>query len=178
MVAAVTVWGSVPAEACHVQIHYTKSEIDAAHIALYEHEEKLQDNNPTGFDQKHPLLGQLLSNQEVHDNLLQQFESHPKHFEHQYPFLWKVLDGDRLDHEKHPFAPPISPSPVNIVPITEDSQGNPGDPGIHGGSKPGGGPSVGSVPEPSTGVLMLSALIAGLLGAASRRAVSHFRRPS
>jgi hypothetical protein len=178
IVTALTVWSSVPTEAGSVQIHHSESEIEAANIALYEREVGLRDEHPARFDHKHPLLGQLLSNQAVYEHLLQKFESHPKRFEHYHPFLWRVLDGDWLYHEKHPFEPPISPPPVDIPPIKENGRGDPGNPGKNGVPVSGGGPDVASVPEPSTGVLMLSALVAGVLGAVSRRAISHFRRPT
>jgi hypothetical protein len=173
ILAIVSNWVSAPAEACSVQIHFSKSQIEAAHIALYEREEKLWDQNPAPFDLKHPLLGELLSNQGVYDNLLQNWESHPVRFEHQNSFLWRVLDGDMLYHEKHPFEPAISPSTGNVLPLEVSGQGNPGNP--QGVQKPSGGSDIASVPEPSAGVLMLSAPIAGLLGAASRRIVGRLR---
>jgi hypothetical protein len=169
--AAATVFGSVPARACHVQIHYTKAQINAAHIALYEHELKLQDKNPTGFDRAHPLLGALLANQGVYGNLVQQFESHPQQFEQQNPFLSKVLEGDTLYQEKHPLASAVLSKPVNLISSQQGGQGNPDI----GGSGSLGDPDVASVPEPSTGLLMLFALIAGAMLAASRRAVNCLR---
>jgi len=175
MIAVGTVWVNVAAKACHVTIHYTKAEIDEAHIRLYEHEERLMDKNPAGFDQKYPLLDQMLSNHGVYLNLLQGFESHRKVFEHQNPFLWRVLDGDMLYHEKHPFAPPISPTPVSGNPF---DKGGPGTPGIPGGPGPSPDFGGGSVPEPPAGILMFSALIAGLLGAAARQTVRRIRRLS
>src|SRR5271156_4163952 len=108
LAAIVAICGGIPAEACHTDVHYTKTQIDDARIRLYEHEDRLWDKDPAGFEQKAPLVGQLLSSQQVYEDLLQDFEAHPKRFEHQYPFLWRVLDGDILFHEKHPFEPPIT----------------------------------------------------------------------
>jgi hypothetical protein len=178
LAAAVAVCGGMPAEACHTDVHYTKTQIDDAHIRLYEHEDRLWDKDPARFDRKDPLIGELLSSQLVYENLLQDFEAHPKRFERQYPFLWRVLDGDMLYHEKHPFEPPTALNPLNAVPFHKKGHGDPGDPGMPRDPPPSFDPGGGSVPEPSSGVLMLTALTAGLIGAAARRTVRRIRRRS
>jgi hypothetical protein len=64
---------------------------------------------------------------------------------------------------------------VNVNPFDKGGAGTPGIPGGPGPSPDSGG---GSVPEPAAGILMFSALIAGLLGAVARQTVRRIRRLS
>ena len=175
IVPTVSIWVCAPAEACSVQIHYSKSQIEAAHIAAVRaRRETLGSGIPP-----HSIgsIRSWVNCSRIKESMTtssQNWDSHPDRFEHQHSFVWRVLDGDMLYHEKHPFGPAISPSTANILPLEVGGQGNPGN--LHGVPQPSGGSAIASVPEPSAGVLMLSALIAGLLGAASRRIVGRLRR--
>ncbi len=176
IIPTVAILGSATAAASSIHFHEGDPQIEAAHITLYEREVQLRDQNPAQFDQQHPLLGQMLSNEAVYESLLQKLESHPARFEHRHPFLWRILDGDRLYHERYPFETGISHSAVNILSRDDFGQENSGTLGNHGVSGANGGPSGTSVPEPSAGFLMLSALAACLLGAASQRVVNRLVR--
>ena len=156
------------ARACHVTVHYTKAEIEAADLRLYERDVKTRDLDVTGFDLKHALLGQLLGNQQVYEQDLADWKLHPKQFEHEHAALSRVLIGDMLYHHKYPSDPPavtIPPQflypvdPGGTIPVVPtDPGGGNSDPDIH--------PL--SIPEPGTGVLGLTALVAGTLAAICR----------
>jgi hypothetical protein len=162
-VAAAVLLTSERTSACCVQVHYTKAQVEAADIRLYERDVKTRGQNVTIFDQKHPLLGQVLGSEQVYEQELSDWKKHPGLFELEHPYLTRVLEGDKLYHEKHPYAPAIEPtasyepgSPENSVP-TQPGGGNPDD-NLHGAS----------VPEPGSGVLMLVAALAGLIATGHR----------
>jgi PEP-CTERM motif len=160
------------ARAGSIHSPFTKAQAKDARIALYEHEMALRDANPTAFDHKHSLLGQVLSSEAGYDRFLAE---HPFHHgllcEHD-PFLWRVVEGDNLYHKLHPFSEP--PPATFIVPtVTIDSLpggGTPTDgPPGGGGQNPGGPVQIASVPEPSSWMLMLSGAVLTLLAFARRR---------
>lgn len=166
-VAAVACLTFTRVNACHVTI-YTKAEVEAAHVSLYEHDVKARDLNPTGFDQKNPKIGELLGSQQYYQQELQAWQSKPMRFEHENPTLWHVLDGDMRYHKTHPFGPSILPVPIGPWPTGDRA------PVPLGGAQPGGGisnPEIqpSCVPEPASGVLMLTAVALGLVAASRRR---------
>jgi hypothetical protein len=91
-------------------------------------------------------------------------ELNPTRFDHYHPHIAGMLDRDEYvrSHESQPILPvalghptvAIVPPPVVIPPPLKPSVPPPG-----GGSS-GGGPGISSVPEPSTLVLLATALIA------------------
>jgi hypothetical protein len=177
-VAAAVFLTCAPTNACHVAVHYSKAQIQAADIRLYERDVHTRDLDITRFDQKHHLLGEVLGNQQIFERELHDWKSHPGLFDHEHPGLSRVLEGDMLYHKKHP----IEPSTLTIGP----SVLHPGYPGVTvlpGEDKPGGGnPDSGthtaSVPEPSASVLALTALIVGLCAAFRRSRLSTCLRVS
>jgi hypothetical protein len=161
-------------KACHVVVHYSKAQIEAADLRLYERDVHTRDLDITRFDQKHPLIGQVLGNQQFYEQELHAWQSHPGRFDHEHPGLSRVLEGDLLYHKKHPYEPPTL-----TVPSEPSQPGNCGGsvpPGQvqPGNSNPDTGIHTASVPEPATGVLALTALIIGLV-AARRRSRSNSR---
>jgi hypothetical protein len=154
--------------ACHVAVHYSKAQIEAADIRLYERDVHTRDLDITRFDQKHHLLGQVLGSQQFFEQEWHDWKSHPGLFNHEHPGLSRILEGDMLYHKKHP----IEPSTSTIAP----SALHPGNPGVPvlpateqpGGGNPDSGTHMASVPEPSSGVLALTALIGGLYAAFRR----------
>jgi hypothetical protein len=162
------------AEAGSIHLHQDRAEIeDAADLRFYERQVQLRDWAPAKYDRVHPLGGRLLSEESVYEKLLAEWEAHPARFDHDHPCLWHTLHGDFLYHELHPV---ILPSlPTGIPPVHDEIA-----PPIGGGGPPvppGGGPNPpfhpSAVPEPATGVLMLSGLI--LVGVAVARRRVHER---
>ncbi len=167
-VAAVVFLTCARTEACHVPVHYTKAEIEAADVRLYERDVHSRDLDITRFDHKHPLIGQVLGSQQFYEQELHDWKSHPGLFDHKHPGLSRVLEGDMLYHEKHPFD---SPSLTGVPPSCHT--GNPGGtvptlPGQPGGAHPDSGIDTASVPEPASGVLAVAALIVGVFVAVRR----------
>jgi hypothetical protein len=155
----------VQSKACHVSIHYTKAEIEAANVRLYERDVYERDRDITGFDRKHGMLGELLGNQQFFEQEFQAWKSHPGRFEHEHHKLWRVLDGEWLYNKRHG----IEPSVVNAPPELLHSGGSvPTPDGQPGGGDSGFSVHTSAVPEPSSGVLGLTALIAGLSAWAGR----------
>ena len=159
----------VQAKACHVSIHYTKAEIEAANIKLYEHDVYERDRDITGFDQRHGMLGEVLGNQQFFEQELQAWKSHPGRFEQEHHNLWRVIDGERLFDKKHGIVPTVVVVPTG--PVHSGDAGGPiptpdGQPG-GGGSGPPIQPSA--VPEPSSGVLGFTALLVGLFAWFARK---------
>jgi hypothetical protein len=161
-------------KACHVAVHYSKAQIEAADIRLYERDVHTRDLDVTRFDHNHPLLGKVLGHQQFFEQELHAWQSHPGVFDHEHPGLSRVLEGDLLYHKKHPYEPPTLTVPSE--PSHPDNSGGlvPPGPGQPGGSNPDTGTHTASVPEPATGVLALTALIVGLV-AARRRSRSNSR---
>ena len=156
------------AKACHVAVHYSKAEIEAADIRLYKRDVQNRDLDTTRFDEKHPLLGEVLGNQQVFEQEFHDWKSHPYLFNREHPGLSRVLEGDMLYHKKHPFEPSTVTIPVEVLNPTHT--GGPVPPGSvqPAGGSPGNGIHAGSVPEPASGVMALTALVVGLAAAVKR----------
>jgi PEP-CTERM motif len=159
-------------------VHYTKAEVRAERIVLYEHEMGLYNRDPALFDEQHPVLGRILASEEGFDAFLAK-HTFPRLLCKHTPFLWRVIDGDILYHRLHPFAkPPSVPDTVLTPPGGNTADNTPpggGDPGGRdpGGGGPGGGsgPTIhpASVPEPSSLVLLATAGGLALVAAVRRR---------
>jgi hypothetical protein len=90
-----------------------------------------------------------------------------------------------LYHEKHPWDLPIVPPSINPGPVRPASWNAPppgnnapprgGQSGGHNGGQPNHPPPLASVPEPSTGVMILSGLILGTLAATRRLAYNSLK---
>jgi hypothetical protein len=159
---------AVRTSACHVTIHYTKAQIEAADLRLYERDLSAWNRNPTTFDEKKPAIRELLGSQQVYENDLAERNSHPVKFEYEHSYLSKVLEGDVLYHEKHPNLPPLLLLPPGVVDAPDPNQPTHSSEPGGGGTPPptsSGQPGVGaaSVPEPSSGVLILTPTILGLV---------------
>jgi MYXO-CTERM domain-containing protein len=177
-VAAAVFLTCARAKACHVAVRYSEAQIEAADIRLYERDVHTRDLDITRFDHKHPLIGQVLGNQQFFEQELHDWKSHPGLFDREHPGLARVLEGEMLFQKKHPFEPSISTIPLGPL-----------YPGNHGGAfppgpgQPGDGNSdavihTASVPEPTSGILALAALIAGLFAAMRRSRSNHCLRVS
>ena len=166
---AIVFLACVPARACHVTIVYTKAEIEAANIRLYERDVHDRDRDITGFDQRRGMLGEVLGNQQFYEQELQAWKSHPERFEHEHRSLWRVIEGERLYDKRHGIEPSIAVIPTGLV----HSGGTGGSIPTPDGQPVGGGSGVpvhpSAVPEPSSGVLGLTALIGGLFVWIARR---------
>jgi hypothetical protein len=167
-VAAAVLLICAPTKACHVAVHYSKAQIDAADIRLYERDVRTRDRDITLFDQRHPLLGQVLGNQQVYERELHDWKSHPGLFDREHPGLSRVLEGDMLYHKKHPFESPTLIVPPELLQpgSTSDTVRPPS--GSAGAGNTDSGIVTASVPEPASGVLAFTALIAGLVAATRR----------
>jgi hypothetical protein len=155
-------------KACHVVVHYSKAQIEAADLRLYERDVHTRDLDITRFDQKHPLIGQVLGNQQFYEQELHAWQSHPGRFDHEHPGLSRVLEGDMLYHKKHPYEPPSLTVPPELSQPGNSSGCVPLGPGQPGGSNPDTGTHLASVPEPASGILALTALIVGVVVARRR----------
>jgi MYXO-CTERM domain-containing protein len=155
-------------KACPVVVHYSKAQIEAADLRLYERDVHTRDLDITRFDQKHPLIGQVLGNQQFYEQELHAWQSHPAVFDHEHPGLSRVLEGDMLYHKKHPYEPPTLTVPPEVSQPGNCGGCVPSGPGQPGDSNPDTGIQTASVPEPATGVLALTALIVGLVAARRR----------
>jgi hypothetical protein len=168
-IAAVVCSTCVQTRACHVQVHFTKAEVDAANIRLYDRDVSERDRDITGFDQKHGMLGEVLGSQQFYEQELLAWKSHPVRFEHEHPGLGRVIDGDMLFHAKHPFEPSITVVPSGLLQPGDSGGTVPKTPGQPGGGIVTSQSQISSVPEPASGVLGFTALVVGLLVAALRR---------
>ena len=94
------------------------------------------------FKHQQPQPFMMLSSQAGYGKVMEEFEQHPWCLEAHHNFMVEVLEGDMFYRELHPAQPihPIEPSgPIGPM--------NPSSP-LNGG-----------VPEPSSWILLLSALI-------------------
>jgi len=125
----------------------------------------LYHNHTEVFEHNRHFYTRMFNDTEVMDKLLARWEAHEQRFEYWHDCLWKVLDGYRASHESLPHFSQIlsiSGGSTEIVPggISPESV----SPGSGGGGGDGGHVHVQDLPEPSTGVMMISVLIVGLLG--------------
>jgi hypothetical protein len=128
----------------------------------------LYHRHPRWFEHEHPFFTEMFNNPEMMDRLVARWEGHERRFEYWHNSLWRVLDAYAIRHDDPlPQIPIVRLSASNAV---SEAQGNgPGGGGGARGSGSGGNISGASVPEPSTGILVVSGLVAGLVGFAWRR---------
>jgi hypothetical protein len=176
-VAALVVLLGTSVEAGSIHLHRTKAEIeDARDLKFYEHVVSLRNLDPKKFDRVHPLTGRMLTDERVYERLLHEWRTHPIQFELSHRCLWHTLHGEWLWRSEHPFIPAFIPpveTRTHVVsgpPPDSPPDGHPGSHDQGGGGGGGGGVHDGSVPEPSSWVLALSAVSLASLAAARRRA--------
>jgi hypothetical protein len=153
----------------------------AANVRYEEGVLNLYHHHPLEFAANHPFYTRMFNDEAMIDKLLLRWESHEQRFEYWHDCLWKVLDGYRASH--HGVLP--------TIPVTAGSPGSPGEGGAGlvgggagipgsvgpggnnpatspGGNGDGGGTGTLSVPEPSSGVLMVLGLTLAVLWFACR----------
>jgi hypothetical protein len=115
----------------------------AGDVRYYDRVLGMYDHDPRCLEDAHPFYARLLADPSDMDVLIDRLESHERRFEYWHPSLTRFLEG-YIDSDL-------------CLPV--------GDPPAPGGNSRDDGSGVGanSVPEPSTGVLMISSLIIGLL---------------
>ena len=130
---------------------------------LYEAMVVARDHDPTRFDERHPILGELLTDHASFEYWLNRWQAHPARFEHWHPLFWRIIDGEWLESEP-PIIPPLIPPagqkgdlPVGPGPPVPPSPPGPprpvAPPGPPGPVAP---PAV--VPEPDPLLLLVVAL--------------------
>jgi hypothetical protein len=162
-----------PATAGGIHIRYgpdAPERMEAANVAYYEGVLHLEHNHPIAFALDHPFYTKMFDNPVMIDRLEMRWEAHEQRFEYWHDCLWKVLDGYRAEHHGLSSTSPIPPGiPRNLGEVGADSgtgsllggtdaRGN--NLGISPAGVPGGGVVALSVPEPSSGLLMLLGLAA------------------
>jgi hypothetical protein len=171
-----------PATAGGVHIRYgpdAPEKMATANVAYYEGVLNLEHNHPIAFALHHPFYTKMFDDPAMIDRLETRWEAHEQRFEFWHDCLWKVLDGYRVEHQGISSTSPIPAGiPPNFGDIGvgsliggADARGN--NPGIGPPGPPGGEIVILSVPEPSSGVLM----VVGLTVAASW-AIARHRRAS
>ena len=68
--AAVGVWMGAGVQACSTHVHITRADIEGADLRLYERDVAARDRNITLFDERHPLIGRLLGDQQFYEQEL------------------------------------------------------------------------------------------------------------
>jgi len=160
-----------PATAGGVHIRYgpdAPEKMAAANVLYYEGVLNLKHNHPIAFALDHPFYTKMFDDPVMIDRLERRWEAHEQRFEYWHDCLWKVLDGYRAEHHGLASASPIPAAmPLKFEEIGVDSERGslfggtaPGEnnPGVSPAGAPGGGLGILSVPEPSSGVLMVLGL--------------------
>ena len=181
--ALLTVIGR-PATAGGIHIRYgpdAPEKMAAANVRYYEGVLNLEHNHPIAFALDHPFYTKMFDDPAMIDRLEMRWEAHEQRFEYWHDCLWKVLDGYRAEHYGLSSTSPIPTGiPLKFGEIGfdsgsgspfggTDSRGN--NPGIGPAGVPGGGIATLSVPEPSSGLLM----VLGLTVAATWAIARHHR---
>jgi hypothetical protein len=131
---------------CEMRAQQSTREED---VRYYDRVASLYHDDTTRFDAEHPFYGRLFTDTRLTDELLHRMEAHERRFEFWSPNLYRFLDGYWITH---PIFDVGIPHSVLGAPVHSDGGGggsNPHDP--DGGN--------GSVPEPTTFVLMISGLM-------------------
>jgi PEP-CTERM motif len=157
---------NVDASAGSVHVGFTKPEVEAARVRLYEHEMHLRDERPTAFDHKHPVLGKVLASEQGLDEFLKDHTFSKLWCVHT-PFHWRVVYGDILYHRIHPF---VTTQPFPEILTAPQQVGLPWEGGSDSHNlDPGGVIHLAAVPEPSSWVMMTAGLVFALLALVRRR---------
>jgi hypothetical protein len=120
---------------------------------------RFDERHPAEFKHEHPFYAKLFNDPIEMNKLVLRWEAHEQRFEYWNFPLWKVLDG-YLVFEK------------SLIPPTEIQSVPPGSTGLGAqgsGGSGNGGIGAQSIPEPSTLVLWIIGLLAGLGRLAWRR---------
>jgi hypothetical protein len=189
--------GRARAGGIHIRYAADAPEQDAAQDVLYyQGVLNLYHNHPTAFAREHPFYTKMFGDPVMMDKLLARWEANEQRFEYWHNCLWKVLNGYLHSHPSQPVSVGSGGSSVSgasggggtVAPQGLGPGGSPSGGNGSGGNGPGGngsgnggtgrtgggsGPGTQSVPEPSSGLLMISAtLIAGSWFAYRRPCVS------
>jgi hypothetical protein len=183
----VLVAGDPRAVAGGIHIRYgpdAPEKMAASNLRYYQGVLNLEHNHPVAFAIEHPFYTEMFHNPEMMDRLVARWQAHEQRFEYWHDCLWKVLDGYVVSHpgQSGHITTSLggSPGPVEFgpggpadlgfpIPTPNEPGGNHPDKG--GGS--GGGVTVTSVPEPSSGLLtVVGVLLAGSWAACRRRFAS------
>ncbi len=170
-----------PATAGGIHIRYgpdAPEKMAAANVVYYEGVLNLEHNHPIAFALDHPFYTKMFDDPAMIDRLELRWEAHEQRFEYWHDCLWKVLDGYRAEHHGLASASPIPAGmPLKFGEIGADSgsgslfggtdaRGN--NPGISPAGAPGGRIAILSVPEPSSGLLMVLGLTVAAVWAIAR----------
>jgi hypothetical protein len=159
----------------------------ASNLLYYQGLLNVYHDHPISFSREHPFYTEMFQKPAMMDRLVARWQANEQRFEYWHDCLWKVLDGYMVSHRGMPghlvnsTGGSSAPGglggggPVDLgTPIvtTNDPGGN--HPPTGGG---GGVVTSNSVPEPSSGLLMVAgALVAGSWAACRRRFASSSLR--
>ena len=145
-----------------IHIHYgpdAPEKLAAANLAFYEGALRFDHRHPIEFKHEFPFYTKLLSDSTLMNHFVARWEAHEQRFEYWGFPLWKVVDGYVLSRMSLP------PGPHHRLPPRHSGTEYSGSGGIgNGGIDPQ------FVPEPSSGILSICGLVAGLLALTWRRA--------
>jgi len=121
------------------------------------------------FEQTHPFYAKMFNDPTMLNKLLDRWEAHEERFEYWHDCLWKVLDGYAATHEGSRLqaeyvSPPLS-STFHPAGTNEPGIANPRANAGRGAPVP----RAQGIPEPSTGALMISGLIAAMIWTGAQR---------
>ena len=165
-IAAIGFSVSGHARACHETVHYTKAQVDAANIRLYERNvsraraiSRVSTGNMGGSARCSGASSTTSRSWTTGNHIRSDSNASTT-------ASARMIDGDRLFHKKHPFDPTISGVPLSLL---DPSVSVPTRPGPHHGGDPSrpADPTY-AVPEPSTGVLGFTAVVVGIFAAMRR----------
>jgi hypothetical protein len=160
-----------PATAGGIHILYgpdAPEKMAASNLLYYQGVLNLEHNHPIAFALDHPFYTKMFDDPVMIDRLVTRWEAHEERFEYWHDCLWKVLDGYMAKHHGLSSTSPIPTEfPLNFGAIGVENGGGSLvggadarelNPAIGPGGTPGGGIQIFSVPEPSSGVLMVLGL--------------------
>ncbi len=127
-----------------------------------------RDLDTTRFDHEHRLIGHALGNQQYYEQELHKWEAHPGLFAQEHLCLSRVLEGDMLYHERYPVQPSTATLPQEVSSLGNSGGAVPPSLEPPGDSHPDTGIPIASVPEPSSGILAVAALIVSLCAGIQR----------
>ncbi len=139
-----------------------------SHVRFYQKYMAKYNRNPKAFAQRHRLMNRAILNPAFKQAMIRRLLSHPKRFYLNHPCFAKFLDGElhAMQSPSNPPNPAISrPGPSSYGP---EGQGLDGGTGGSPSNPPAPIPSNPVVPEPSSILLVGTALIAGGLALASK----------
>jgi hypothetical protein len=170
-----------PATAGGIHIRYgpdAPEKMAVSNIAYYQGVLNLEHNHPIAFALDHPFYTKMFDDPAMIDRLVLRWEAHEQRFEYWHDCLWKVLDGYMAKHHGLFSTHPVETgSFLSFGTIGVDNGGGSFvggadargiNPANAPGGTPGGGIQILSVPEPSSGVLMVLGLTVAVVCAIAR----------